>query len=841
MANSVKRFLIVCCVLLPSLFVGCGDGNNADDVYLTAIDITPAKMSLAAGTSQQFVATGTYSDNSRLDLTDKVVWRSSDTSVATVGNVGTSKGVVTSQVAGTTIITATLGLIARSAQVTVTSATLISLGVTPTSPSIPLGIPQQFTATGIFSDQSVQDLTESVIWSSSAPGIAAISNTSGSRGLASSVTRGSVTITATLGGTSGNTLLTVTDATLSVIEITPSLPNIALGTTQQFQATGIFSDGSKINLSTTATWSTGSPGVATVAPDGLTSTVGVGSSLITASLAGKSGSTSLTVTAAKLTAIEISPLNPRIAVGTDQQCEAIGIYSDNSTQDLTADVVWKVADPALASVSNATGSNGLVTALASGTTTLTATLGSIERSDSLTLAPATLVSLDVTPALPSVPVGVKQQFYATGTFSDSTTKDMTAEVTWTSSATTQATVSNAFGSHGLAKTLSAGDTTISARFGAVTAGTVLTINSATLAGIEITPVDPVIPLGLTRQFVATGIYSDDSIFDLTEFATWSSSAQAVATVGNSDTTAGLATSVAPGSTIISATYGGITATTNLSVTSATLVSIAIAPVNATIAMGTIQSYSAIGTYSDSSSQDLSRFVTWKSSSPAVAPISNAGGDKRGVATAVGVGTTTINAAFDGISSNSATLTVTNATLQSISLNPPNKTIARSTTQQFTAIGTFSDNSTQDLTNLVTWTSSSGTVAKISNATGSKGLATGIGVGTTSIGTQFSGISGTTTLTVVNATLQSISVTPAATSIAVGMQQQFTATGIFTGGIVQDLTKSVKWTSSNKNIASISNGKGSRGLASGMGAGAVTITATKSATVISGSTGLNVTP
>ena len=70
---------------------------------------------------------------------------------------------------------------------------LISITVTPANPSIAAGNTQQFTATGLFRGGSTQNLTASVLWNSSAPGVATIN----AAGLASSVSSGSTTITAT--------------------------------------------------------------------------------------------------------------------------------------------------------------------------------------------------------------------------------------------------------------------------------------------------------------------------------------------------------------------------------------------------------------------------------------------------------------------------------------------------------------------------------------------------------------------------------------------------------------------------------------------------------------------
>jgi hypothetical protein len=830
---------LICGVLVLSLLAGCGGGDGGvTGVPLASIEVTPANSSMATGTTRQFVATGIFSDATRADLTASVSWSSADSLIATIDNSAGSGGLVTAVSAGSTTIHASSGNIEGSTALTVTTASLVTIEVTPTAQRIALETVQQFTAIGIFSDKSTQDLTTAVSWSSSVPAVAIISNAAGTNGLATSVAAGSTTITATFGGESGSTTLTVTAATLTAVEVTPTNPSIALGTHRQFNATGIFSDDTRQDLTADATWSSSAATVATISDAGLATGAGAGTSTITASFGGMSGATTLTVTAATLLAIEVTPLNPSLALGVSLQFAATGTYSDNTSQDLTREVNWLSSSPGVVSISNATGSNGLAGSVAVGTTTVTAILGGFQGSTTLTVTSATLIAIDVEPASPSISVGIPQQFIAIATFSDNTVRDITTEATWGSSAPSVATVSNAADSKGLATTLTSGSTTITASLGSVSGNTLLTLTNPTLLAIEVTPPDPTIPNALSQQFIATGIYSDDSVLDLTPLATWSSSANDIATISNEASSTGLATAVNPGTVTITASFGGLSGSTTLSVTQVTLASIAVTPANQSIATGTSQQFVAIGTYSDSSTLEITRLVNWSSTIPAVAVISNADNQK-GMATGVSAGLTSITAAFGSIASNSATLTVTSAILQSIAITPAAKTIALDSRQQFTATGNFSDGSTQDLTGLVTWGSADSTVAKISNATSTRGLATSLSVGSTTITATFAGITGETTLTVIVATLESIVVTPADPRLAAGASQQFTATGMFTGAIVQDLTKSVKWSSSNKNAATISNGLGTRGLARTKVAGETTISAKKPNTAITGSTTLMV--
>ncbi|MGO9014866.1 MAG: Ig-like domain-containing protein, partial [Dissulfurispiraceae bacterium] len=240
-ANIIPLFVIFFFMASPFLFSCGGHENGTSSTTLVSIAVTPTNPGIALKTTEQFKATGTYSDNSTKDITASVIWGSSATSVATISNTINSSGLATPVAAGTATITATSGSISGSTTLTVSSATLVSIAVTPTNPGIALKTTEQFTATGTFSDQSTQDITASVIWGSSATSVATISNTTGSFGLVTPVAAGTATITATSGSISGSTALTVSSATLVSIAVTPTNPGIALKTTEQFTATGTFS------------------------------------------------------------------------------------------------------------------------------------------------------------------------------------------------------------------------------------------------------------------------------------------------------------------------------------------------------------------------------------------------------------------------------------------------------------------------------------------------------------------------------------------------------------------------------------------------------------------------
>jgi hypothetical protein len=101
--------------------------------------------------------------------------------------------------------------------------------------------------------------------------------------------------------------------------------------------------------------------------------------------------------APSLTTLSVTPTNPSIMAGTSQHYVATGIYSDGSTQNLTASATWSSSTTTVAAVSNSAGQNGLVSALAAGTTTIKAASGSISGSTTLTVtaAPASTTNNNV--------------------------------------------------------------------------------------------------------------------------------------------------------------------------------------------------------------------------------------------------------------------------------------------------------------------------------------------------------------------------------------------------------------------------------------------------------------
>ncbi len=289
---------------------------------------------------------------------------------------------------------------------------LVSIDVAPQTASVPKGLTQAFTATGHYSDGSTHDLTAVATWTSSDGTIATLS-----AGVATGVAQGLATVTAAYGDRTGSGALTVDAPVPQSVAVVPTAASVAKGLTQTFTATAQWSDGTTSDVTGAATWTTLDPSVAT-ATGSVAKGKAVGSTQVQATLQGVTGSASLTVTAAIVQAVTVSPAGGILAAGFELKYSATAVYSDDTKQDVTGSASWTSSNAAAASFSSA----GLATGVALGATTISATFSGVTASTPLTVTSATLSSISISPTTPTVPVGVAQAFTASGTFSDGLTR-----------------------------------------------------------------------------------------------------------------------------------------------------------------------------------------------------------------------------------------------------------------------------------------------------------------------------------------------------------------------------------------------------------------------------------
>ena len=450
-------------------------------------------------------------------------------------------------------------------------------------------------------------------WTSSNTAVASVAN-----GTVTAVAAGSATITASAGGKSASCQVTV-KATQTVVEVesvTLDRHELTLkeGETNRLVATVSPSNATDKTIS----WATSNPAIVSVDKEGNVKGVAVGTATVAASHGNLSDACKITVTASAVPVTSISLDKTTLALAEQDTYQLTATVKPDNATDKT--VTWSTANAAIATVSD----NGLVTAVAEGTTTITAKAGDKTATCTVTVSkkiiPVTSVTLNKT----SLALTEQETFQLSATVSPDNATDKT--VTWSSSNTAIATVS----SNGLVTAVQEGSATITAKAGDKTATCTVTVSK------KVIPVTSVslnkTSLALTEQetFQLSATVSPDNATDKT--VTWSTANAAIATVSEN----GLVTAVAEGSATITAKAGDKTATCAVTVSKKVIPVTSVTLNKTSLTLTEQETFQLSATVSPDNATD--KIVTWSSSNTAIATVS-----QDGLVSAIAVGSTTITA------------------------------------------------------------------------------------------------------------------------------------------------------------------------------------------------------
>ncbi len=335
-------------------------------------------------------------------------------------------------------------------------------------------------------------------------------------------------------------------------------------------------------------------------------------------------------------------------------------------------------------------------------------------------ASSPLASIAVTPANPTVNVGATQQFTATGTYQNSSTANITSQVTWNSSNTAVATINSA----GLATGQAAGNSNVTAALNGITSNS---------AGLTVqTPPPPACPCTIWSSSAVPTVVDSGAGAGVELGVKFTSSGNGTITgvrfyksAANTGTHVGNLWS-STGVLLANATFSNETSSGWQQVNFSSPV---------TITAGTVyvaSYYTSVSHFSI----DSNAFATAGVSNPPLQALEN------GVSGGNGVYMYGSTSAFPSNTYNASNYWVdivfaqtASSPLASIAVTPTNPTVNVGATQQFAAIGTYQDNSTANITSQVTWNSSNTTVATINSA----GLATGQAAGNSNVTAALNGI------------------------------------------------------------------------------------------------------
>ncbi|HMG69747.1 MAG TPA: Ig-like domain-containing protein, partial [Gemmatimonadaceae bacterium] len=437
------------------------------------------------------------------------------------------------------------------------------------------------------------------------------------------------------------------------------------------------------------------------------------------------GSFGTAVTPAPVASVTVSPSAASVVVGATQQLTAT--TKDSTDAVLTGrSVTWSSSNTAFATVD----ANGLVTGVAAGSATITATSEGKSGTSAITVTatsvPVATVTVDPTSA--SIVTGVTQQLTATTT--DAAGNTLTGRnIAWTSDVGSVATVD---ASTGLVTGVGSGTATITATSEGKSGTAVITVTAVSVATVTVSPSSASVVVGNTQQL--TAVMKDAGGAVLTgRNVTWSSG-NAAATVDAN----GLVTTVSVGSATITATSEGKTGTSAITVTAVPVATVTVSPASSSVTAGATEQLTA--TAKDANDNVLTgRSITWNSNNTGMASVDA----NTGVVTGVTAGGPAMITATSEGKSGTASVVVTPAPVASVAVSPSSATVAVGGVQPLSA--TLKDANNNVLTGRsVVWSSDASSVASVNTVTG---VVTGVGLGSARITATSEGKSGTSSITV----------------------------------------------------------------------------------------------
>jgi uncharacterized protein YjdB len=559
-----------------------------------------------------------------------------NTSVATVSATGTS-ATVTGVANGQTRLRAVANGLTAEVPIIVSSVTVSSVSISPANPQVAVGQTLQMTATA--RDAGGNPIPgKAATWTSSNEAVATVTPNGG---LVRGHAVGNATVTGTIDGVSNTVTVNVTPAQPAAIQINPPGP-ISLGVGQHVNLEVTVRDGAGnvingLNLG----FNSRNEAVASVTdedllfPDGRVTAGSVPNQstyiIVTAIAGGVTKRDSVRIDVTLLPPAQIQIPAPSVCVPLGRTVQLVGTVLDAANNVLTGQPIsWAVSNPSVGSIT----AGGLLTGLTSGVTNVIASVGGVTQTVAVTVCPATVERVTLTPATASIPVNGTVQLVAT-TYDGLDNVLNGRTVTYTTSDASVATVSNT----GLVTGLKVGNVTITATSEGKTATASIAVTNAPVDQVVVTP--SVLSMTLTGGTRQLEVKTFDSFGnELTgRPVTYSSSNTGVASVSST----GVVTAHAIGDAVITVTSEGRSATVQVSVVNAPVASVQLIGPSLILKLlwGTSSETYTVVTRDADGNILTGRSCTWTSSNPNVFDVN------LGVVTALGLGTARLTVTCEG--------------------------------------------------------------------------------------------------------------------------------------------------------------------------------------------------
>jgi uncharacterized protein YjdB len=533
------RFAITRLGALSTLIVlGCAE-PTVTDVSIDAIDVTPVSPTVRAGATLVLTARARDANGNTIPVSP-LAWSTSNSAVATVS----ATGVITASAAGTARIAVSARGVSATTSITVTERPVASLTLTPAIAAVRVGGTVQIRAQPLDAE-NVALVGRRITWSSSDATIARVDGD----GLVTGVAPGAVTIVATSEGRTAQAAVSISLPPIQTVTVSPSQDTLAVGTDRQFAAT-LRDAGGVVLAGRLVTWNSSNVAVAPVTATGNVIALQPGTAIITASSEGRTGTGTVVVPARLAGTVALTPSLSTLTVGSTLTLQAQ--ITDNAGNVLTdRPLAYASNAPAIATVTPA----GVVTALAPGNARITASSEGKTGLASVQVIPLPVATLEITPASASLFVGDVRTFTAVARAANGTTL-AGRNILWRSGAVGVITVS----ATGVVTGVAPGVALVVAESEGIAATSSVTVRVPAVATITLAPASPSITVNGVVQLVAT--LRDASGVPLAgRSISWRSADENVAFVSST----GLVVGASVGSTIITVSSEGVSATISITV------------------------------------------------------------------------------------------------------------------------------------------------------------------------------------------------------------------------------------------------------------------------------------
>lgn len=514
-------------------------------------------------------------------------------------------------------------MLAACTEPTTSVNNVASVELTPPTASVRAGASLTLVAKPLDADGKPVEV-RTIVWSSSNKSIATVS----SSGVVTTLAQGEARIAASALGKSATATITVTARDVASVVVQPATISMRVGVSSPLQAQTLDAEGQPLS-GRTVTWASSNQTIATVSAQGVVTGVAPGAATITATSEGRVGQAAVTVTLPPVQTVVVAPALDTLGVGTEHTLSAV--LRDAGGTILTGRALaWSSNNVNVATVS----STGVVTGVAPGTVTISATSEGRVGTSTVVVLARLAGTVTLTPSSTTLIVGSTLQLVTQIT--DALGNLLTGRVvTYVSDAPGVATVNS---TTGVVTAIAPGTARITATSEGKVGTSTVQVIAVPVATVTLTPPSVDLFVGGTQQMLAVARSAAGNVLT-GRTTTWTSGSPTVASISAN----GLVTAVAPGVALVLATIDGVTATSTVTVSVPTIASISLTPVDPVIALnGTVQ---LVATPRDANGNALSgRQFVWSSADESTVFVSSSG-----LVVGFKVGTVRITVTSEGVS------------------------------------------------------------------------------------------------------------------------------------------------------------------------------------------------